>query len=59
MDTIGPKSRAPWILRWLLVLLLLGGAAGALGIGGLFFYYSTDPELPRIGRITDYTACAL
>ncbi len=46
-------DRFRW-LRWLLFLILLGGLTGVGGLIGIFLYYGSDPDLPRIDRVSDY-----
>lgn len=50
-----PKRRL-WVrlIGWLVVLGLVSATAGAIGLAGLFYYYGSDPDLPRIGSAHDY-----
>jgi penicillin-binding protein 1A len=48
------KKKRHWALRvflWLFALGMMGGAAGVGGLVGLFYYYGSDPDLPRISSI--------
>ncbi len=51
------SSRARVVLalvKWGLVLLLFGGAVGALGLTGMLWYYGADRDLPSITSLSDY-----
>ena len=55
VDSVAPRnSFARRAFGWLVMLGLLGAAAGVAGVAGLFLYYGSDPDLPRIDHITDY-----
>lgn len=42
------------LLRWALLIAVLGGAAGALLLTGVVVYYTADPALPTIDKAGDY-----
>ena len=42
------------IVGWLFLLAVLGGALGAIGLAGLFYYYGSDPKLPQVAQIHSY-----
>ena len=42
------------LLRWLLVLSLLGLLFGGGGAVGIFYYYASDPELPKLDRVSEH-----
>jgi penicillin-binding protein 1A len=51
------KKRRPWWLRlfgWLVLLGFVGALLGGIGLAGLFYYYGSDPQLPRISSAHDY-----
>lgn len=48
------RKKRHWALRvffWLFSLGMMGGAAGVGGLVGMFYYYGSDPDLPRISSI--------
>src|SRR5437762_722956 len=53
-DSVQPRSRGGRIVRWLLVLGLVGLVLGVGAVAGVFVYYGSDPDLPRINKIGDY-----
>jgi penicillin-binding protein 1A len=40
--------------RWLLFLVFMGTLLGGAALVGVFLYYGSDPDLPRIDKIGDY-----
>ncbi|MCK5796354.1 MAG: PBP1A family penicillin-binding protein [Deltaproteobacteria bacterium] len=50
------RRRPIWLrlLGWLVFLGVIAGLLGGLGLAGLFYYYGSDPTLPRIGSVHDY-----
>lgn len=47
------RRRRPW-LRWLVFAGLAGAVLGGMTVTGLFLYYASDPDLPRIANVSDY-----
>lgn len=43
------------MFRIALVLTLLGALAGGGLVVGVFYYYGSDPELPKLDRVADHT----
>jgi penicillin-binding protein 1A len=47
------RSHFRW-LRWVILLGVTGLVVGVVGVVGIFVYYSSDPDLPHIDRVSDY-----
>jgi penicillin-binding protein 1A len=55
--TRAPRSRGQWALviaKWGAIVGFLLAALGAAGLAGMFWYYGSDPKLPRIATLQDY-----
>ncbi|PIE18532.1 MAG: penicillin-binding protein [Proteobacteria bacterium] len=51
------RKKRPWWLRllgWLVFLGTVGVLLGGIGLAGLFYFYGSDPQLPRISSAHDY-----
>ena len=49
---VAPRPLWQTLVRWALILSLVGGVAGLSGVAGLFYYYSRD--LPQILKREDF-----
>ncbi len=55
--TRAPRTRGQWALliaKWGTIVGFLLAALGAAGLAGMFWYYGSDPKLPRIASLQDY-----
>jgi len=55
--TRAPRTRrqlALLIAKWGAIVGFLMAALGAAGLAGMFWYYGSDPKLPRIATLQDY-----
>tara|TARA_R110002096_G_scaffold299503_3_gene494050 strand:+ start:3817 stop:6420 length:2604 start_codon:yes stop_codon:yes gene_type:complete len=55
--TRAPRTGGQWALliaKWGAIVGFLLAALGAAGLAGMFWYYGSDPKLPRIAGLHDY-----
>jgi penicillin-binding protein 1A len=51
---MSPRQRALFALKWVAISAVALAALAAVLVAGMFWYYGSDPNLPRIASLNDY-----